>query len=79
MQIIKIRPLEFNVGDKVFLKVSPLKYMLQFGIKRKLAQRYIEPFKVTKIIGLVAYKLALPSQLPKIHDMLETIFFKVAS
>jgi hypothetical protein len=57
MQIIKMRPLEFNVDDKVFLKVSPLKYMLRFGMKRKLAPRYIGPFKVTEITGLCSIQI----------------------
>jgi hypothetical protein len=48
------RPLEFAISDKVFLKVTPWKQMLKFGMKGKLAPRYIQPFKVTKRIGLVS-------------------------
>jgi hypothetical protein len=48
------RPLEFAISDKVFLKVTPWKQMLKFGMKGKLAPRYIQPFKVNKRIGLVS-------------------------
>lgn len=47
------RPLEFAISDKVFFKVTPWKQMLKFGMKGKLAPRYIQPFKVTERIGLV--------------------------
>ena len=48
------RPLEFQVGDKVFLKVAPWKGIIQFGIKGKLASRYIGPFEIKERIGRVA-------------------------
>jgi len=63
------RPLEFGISDKIFLKVTSWKQMLKFGMKGKLAPRYIQPFKVTKRIGLVAYKLVLSLYLAKIHDI----------
>jgi hypothetical protein len=49
------RPLEFQVGDKVFLKVAPWKDIIRFGVKGKLASRYIGPFKIKERIGLVDY------------------------
>src|ERR1051325_6529948 len=55
------RPLEFEVGDKVFLKLSPWKGILRFGRKGKLSPRFIGPFEIMEKIGLVAYQLALPS------------------
>lgn len=61
--------LKFQMGNKVLLKVAPWKNTIQFGMKGKLAPRYIEPFKITKIIGLVTYRLALPLHLCKIHDV----------
>jgi hypothetical protein len=63
------RPLEFNVGDRVYLKVAPWKHMLRFGMKGKLAPRYIGPYEVVKRIGHVAYKLVLPPHLTNIHDV----------
>jgi hypothetical protein len=63
------KPLQFQVGDYVYLRVSPTKDVQRFGIKGKLAPRYIGPFEITETYGLVAYKLHLPSQLVAIHDV----------
>ena len=63
------RPLAFNVGVHVFLKVSPLKGSLRFGQKGKLTPRYIGPFEILHKIGPVAYRLALPPTLQGIHDV----------
>jgi hypothetical protein len=52
------RPLEFNVGDKVYLKVAPWKHLLRFGMKGKLTSRYIGPYEIMKRINPVAYQLA---------------------
>jgi len=65
---VKRKPLGFNVGDMMYLKVAPWKHMLRFGMKGKLVSRYIGPLEVVKRIGPVAYKLALPPHLAKIHD-----------
>ncbi|XP_017970465.1 PREDICTED: uncharacterized protein LOC108660709 [Theobroma cacao] len=54
------RPLEFEVGDYVFLKVSPCKEIRIFGKKSKLNHRYIGPFEILEHVGTVAYRLALP-------------------
>jgi len=56
----RIRPLEFMVGDKVFLKVASWKCIIQFGMKGKLTPKCIGPFKVIEIIGLIAYRLMFP-------------------
>jgi len=63
------RPLAFDVGEYVFLKVSPLKGSLRFGYKGKLTPRYIGPFEILQKIGLVAYHLAIPPMLQGIHDV----------
>ena len=63
------RPLAFDEGDQVFLKVSPRKGIQRYGKKGKLAPRYIGPFKITGKIGNVAYRLELPSQLANVHPV----------
>ncbi|KAJ9535815.1 hypothetical protein OSB04_un001026 [Centaurea solstitialis] len=62
------KPLEFQVGDKVLLKVSPWKGLIRFGKKGKLSPRFVGPFKVVERIGPVAYRLDLPIELSSIHD-----------
>jgi hypothetical protein len=62
------KPLEFQVGDHVLLKVSPWKGMVRFGKRGKLNPRYIGPFEILARIGPVAYKLRLPQELQGIHD-----------
>ncbi|CAL8089942.1 unnamed protein product [Prunus armeniaca] len=63
------KPLSFNVGDYVFLKVSPRRGVKRFGKTGKLALRFIGPFEILERIGEVAYKLALPPQLSNIHNV----------
>ena len=62
------KPLDFNIGDRVLLKVSPWKGVVCFGKKGKLAPRYVGPFEILERIGLVTYKLKLPQELRSIHD-----------
>ncbi|GJS36284.1 putative reverse transcriptase domain-containing protein [Tanacetum coccineum] len=62
------KPLEFEVGDRVLLKVTPWKGVVRFGKKGKLAPRYVGPFEILKRIGLVAYRLTLPEELNSVHD-----------
>ncbi|GJU79190.1 putative reverse transcriptase domain-containing protein [Tanacetum coccineum] len=63
------KPLEFEVGDRVLLKVSPWKGVVQFGKKGKLAPRYVRPFEIVKRIGPVVYLLRLPQELSCVHDI----------
>ncbi|GJX33150.1 reverse transcriptase domain-containing protein [Tanacetum coccineum] len=60
--------LEFEVGDRVMLKVSPWKGVIRFGKKGKLAPRYVGPFEILERIGPVAYRLRLPEELSGVHD-----------
>ena len=62
------RPLEFEVGDHVFLKVMT-KIVIRFDKQGKLVPRYIEPFEVFERVGIVAYRLALPSSLSGVHEV----------
>ncbi|WVZ89938.1 hypothetical protein U9M48_036283 [Paspalum notatum var. saurae] len=63
------RPLAFEEGDQVYLRVSPMKGVHRFGVKEKLALRYVGPFKITKRCGSVAYRLELPPHLVAVHDV----------
>ncbi|GJT72952.1 hypothetical protein Tco_1032238 [Tanacetum coccineum] len=65
---LKRKPMEFQVGDKVMLKVSPWKGVVRFGKRGKLNPRYVGPFKVLKKVGAVAYKLELPQELSRVHN-----------
>ncbi|KAA3461544.1 reverse transcriptase [Gossypium australe] len=66
---LKRKGIEFQVGNKVFLKVSPWKKVLRFVRKGKLSSRFIGPYEVIERIGPVACRLALPSELENIHDV----------
>jgi hypothetical protein len=62
-------PREFEVGNYVYLKVFPTKSVQRFGVKGKLAPRYIGPYEVTEKFGTVAYRIRLPDRLSAVHDM----------
>ncbi|GKA17353.1 putative reverse transcriptase domain, ribonuclease H-like domain, aspartic peptidase domain protein [Tanacetum coccineum] len=65
---VRRKPLEFQVGDRVMLKVSPRKGVIRFGKRGKLNPWYIGPFKILKRIGPVAYKLKLHEDLRNVHN-----------
>ncbi|GJW42142.1 putative reverse transcriptase domain-containing protein [Tanacetum coccineum] len=62
------KPLEFNVGDKVLLKVSPRKGVVRFGKRSKLSPRYVGPFEIVERVGPLAYRLRLLQELMGVHD-----------
>ena len=66
---LKRKDIEYKVEDKVFLKVSPWRKILRFENKRKLSPWFIEPYEILERIGLVAYRLALPPELAKLHNV----------
>ena len=66
---LKRKDIEYEVRDKVFLKVSPWKKILGFGKKGKLSPRFIETYEILERIGPVAYRLALPLELANLHDV----------
>nr|GEX35811.1 hypothetical protein [Tanacetum cinerariifolium] len=65
---VRQKPLEFQDGDRVMLKISPRKGIIQFGKRGKLNPWYIGPFKILNRIGPVAYKLELPEELSNVHN-----------
>ncbi|XP_071926159.1 uncharacterized protein [Coffea arabica] len=69
------KDLEFEVGDRVFLKVTPLRSVTA-GRGKKLQPRFIGPFKILQRVGKVAYRLELPSSLSKIHDVFHVSMLK---
>ncbi|GJT89589.1 putative reverse transcriptase domain-containing protein [Tanacetum coccineum] len=65
---VRRKPLEFQVGDKVMLKVSPWKGVIRFGKRGKLNPSYIGPFNILARVGTVAYRLELPEQISRVHS-----------
>ncbi|KAI3714665.1 hypothetical protein L6452_21623 [Arctium lappa] len=72
----KRRPMEFQVGDRVMLKVSPWKGIIRFGKRGKLSPRFLGPFKVLKRVGLQAYQLELPPELSRIHNAFHVCYLR---
>ncbi|KAL0537248.1 hypothetical protein IC582_026223 [Cucumis melo] len=66
---VRRKDLEFEVGDKVFLKVAPMRGVLRFARRGKLSPRFVGPFEILERIGPVAYRLALPPSLSTVHDV----------
>ncbi|KAA3474609.1 DNA/RNA polymerases superfamily protein [Gossypium australe] len=65
---LKWKDIEFQIRDKVFLKVSPWKKILRFCRKEKLSPRFIGLYEIIERVGPVAYRLSLPSELENIHN-----------
>ena len=70
------RTIEFEVGEHVFLKISPTKGMMRFGKSGKLSPRYVGPFEILKRVVAVAYQLALPPTLTSAHDVFHVSMLK---
>ena len=66
---LKRKDIQYDIYEKAFLKVSPWKKVMQFGKKGKLSPRFIGQYQVIEKVGPVAYKLALPLELEKIHNV----------
>nr|GEX50530.1 putative reverse transcriptase domain-containing protein [Tanacetum cinerariifolium] len=66
---LKRKPIEFQVGDKFMLKVSPWKRVIRFGKWGKLNPRHVRPFKVLKKVGSIAYNIELPQELSRVHSI----------
>ena len=66
---MRSRPLEFEVGDHVSLKVIPKRGVVRFGKRGKLSQRFIGPFEILERIGTVAYRLSLPPSIIGVHEV----------
>ena len=63
------KDIQYGISEKVFLKVSPWKKVMRFGKKGKLSPNFIRPYEVMEKVGPVAYRLALPPELEKIHNV----------
>ena len=66
---VRCRPLEFKVGDHVFLKVMPKRGVVMFGKRGKLSPRFIGPFEILERVGTVAYRLDLPPNMLGVHEV----------
>ncbi|WMV41603.1 hypothetical protein MTR67_034988 [Solanum verrucosum] len=70
------RDLECEVGDWVYLKISPMKGVMRFGRKGKLSPRYVGPYEILKRVGKVAYEFKLPIELAPIHSVFHISMLK---
>ena len=65
----KRQEIAYEIGDKAYLRVSPLRGVKRFGVKGKLAPRFVGPYRVLECMGEVAYKLELPEGLSGVHNV----------
>ena len=68
---VRRRPLEFEVGDYVFLKMMPKRGVVKFGKRGKLSPRFIKPFEILERVGTVVYRLALPPSMSGVHEVFQ--------
>ena len=72
----KRRNVEFQEGDHVFLRISPMRGVKRFGKKGKLSPRFVGPFEILERVGQVAYRLALPPALAGVHNVFRVSMLK---
>ena len=70
------RPLEFDVGDQVYLKILPMKGVMRFGSKGKLSLRYVSPYEILQRVGEVAYELALTAEIAYVQPVFHVSMLK---
>ena len=66
---LKRKEVTYEIGDRAYLRVSPLRGVKRFGVKGKLAPRFVGPYRILEHMGEVAYKLELPEGLSGVHDV----------
>ncbi|XP_073318149.1 uncharacterized protein [Primulina huaijiensis] len=66
---LKRRPVEFEIDEKAYVKVSPMKGVIRFNKAGKLNPRYVGPFEILEKVGKLAYRLALPPDMSRIHNV----------
>ncbi|XP_059285214.1 uncharacterized protein LOC132038578 [Lycium ferocissimum] len=71
------RELKFAVGDKVFLKVSPMKGVMHFGRKGKLSPRYIGPCEIIRRVEKVAYELRIPAKMSMVYPVVHILMLRL--
>ena len=69
-------PLEFEVGDHVFLKVMPKRGVVRFGNRGKLLSWFVGPFEILERVGTVAYRLALPPSMSGVHEVFHVFMLR---
>ena len=73
---LKRKDIQYEIDEKVFLKFSPWKKVMRFGRNGKLSLRFIGSYEAIKKVGPVAYRLALPLELEKIHNVFHVSMFR---
>ena len=68
--------MRYEINEKVFLKVSPWKKVMRFGKNDKLSPKFIAPYEVIEKVDPVAYRIALPQELEKIHNFFHVSMLK---
>ncbi|XP_069150774.1 uncharacterized protein [Solanum lycopersicum] len=70
------RPLEFDIGDQVYLKILPMKEVMRFSRKGKLSPRYVGSYEILQCVGEVTYEIELPAELASVHPVFHVSILK---